>query len=66
MYYIGHTANVVARITEHNAGRVRSTKPYKPFVLIYKEAYKTKSEACKREMQIKSYRHGEAFKNLVK
>ncbi len=64
-YYVGHTSNKYKRLKSHNEGRVRSTKPYAPFVLIHEEKFYTKSEAFKREQQIKKYRHGEAFKKLV-
>ena len=65
-YYIGHTSNLKQRIKDHNRGKVRSTKAYLPWELILYEEYLTKSEAYKREIQIKSYKSGEAFKNLLK
>lgn len=37
----------------HNAGTVKSTKPYKPFDLVYYEAYTTLAQARSREMAIK-------------
>ena len=64
-YYIGHTSNISKRINEHNLGKSRSTRPYQPFELIYEEEFKTKGEAFKRELQIKSYKHGTAFKMLI-
>lgn len=35
-------------------------------MLVYEEKFNTKGEAFKREQQIKNYKHGEAFKKLVK
>ena len=64
-YYIGHTSDVENRLKQHNKGRSQSTKFYKPFTMVYEERFNTKSEAFKREQQIKSYRHGEAFKKLI-
>jgi putative endonuclease len=64
-YYIGHSADLENRIKIHNSGRSKATKPYRPFILIYKEEFNTKGEAFKREQQIKRYRHGEAFKKLI-
>lgn len=64
-YYIGHTANLEKRILDHNSGKTRSTKGYAPYSLVYKEEFSTKSEAYKREMQIKRYKGGVAFKKLV-
>jgi putative endonuclease len=63
--YIGSTSNVDARLTFHNAGFQRSTKNRTPFELKYTETYSNRSEAEKREKQIKSYKGGEAFKRLV-
>ena len=34
-------------------------------VIFYKEEFKTKGEAFKRELQIKSDKHGTAFKKLI-
>ena len=64
-YYIGSTSDVKARVNFHNSGRQLSTKNRIPFVLVYKEELTTKSEALKREMQIKSYKSGNAFKKLI-
>lgn len=41
------------RLLEHNAGKTVSTKPHIPYEIIYKEVFKTKTEALKREKQIK-------------
>lgn len=64
-YYTGHSSNVDSRLKQHNGGYNKSTKAYRPFELIHSEFFKTKGEAFKREQQIKSYRHGEAFKKLI-
>jgi len=53
-YYYGHTANVELRLNQHNRKKVKSTKSRVPFVLHYCEAFKTKSEAAKRELFFKS------------
>ncbi|MGD8307718.1 MAG: GIY-YIG nuclease family protein, partial [Ignavibacteria bacterium] len=44
-YYIGHSAALDKRLSEHNRGKVRSTKPYLPWEIVYFEEYPTKSEA---------------------
>ena len=53
-YYYGSTGDIDARCNRHNAGKVRSTKGRRPWRLHYKEAYKTRSEAYKRESFFKS------------
>jgi putative endonuclease len=65
-YYIGESANVHARLEFHNAGRQRSTKHRVPFKLILTEEYATREEALSREKQIKSWKGGEAFKQLLR
>ena len=65
-YYVGHSSDISARLKQHNNGRVRSTKAYRPWEVVYSEELETKSEAFKREMQIKSYKGGKAFKDLIK
>jgi putative endonuclease len=63
--YIGSTSNFQRRFADHNTGKVKSTKNRLPFELIYTEHYETKTEALKREKQIKSYKGGEAMKKLL-
>ncbi len=65
-YYIGCTNNVVRRLEEHNNNKTRSLKNKGPFELIYTENYNSLSEARKRELKIKSYKSGNAFKKLIK
>jgi len=64
-YYIGHTNNIYKRLKRHNSGQVKSTKPYLPWKIVHTEDYKTKAEAYKREMEIKSYKSGIKFKKLL-
>ena len=64
-YYIGSTENLEIRLSAHNSGKVKSTRAYKPWELVYTERFDTKSEAIKRERQIKSYKGGNAFKKLL-
>ena len=65
-YYTGVTQDINQRLERHNQGRNFSTKPYRPWQMIYTERYSSRSEALKREKQIKSYKGGEAFKKLLK
>lgn len=64
-YYIGHSHDLIARLAAHNNGKVRSTKVYRPWSVVYSESCASKQEAYKREFQIKSYKGGEAFKKLI-
>ena len=53
-WYIGSSSNLEQRLLQHNSGKTRSTRPYKPWQMVYSEDFKTKSEACKREYFLKS------------
>jgi putative endonuclease len=53
-YYCGHAADLKIRLSDHNRGKVRSTKSRIPFIIHYYETFKTKSEAAKQEAFFKS------------
>ncbi|MBW2938538.1 GIY-YIG nuclease family protein [Aureisphaera sp. CAU 1614] len=52
--YVGMTQDIEQRISRHNNGLERTTKPYAPFVLLYKEVHPNRIEARKREKFWKS------------
>ena len=52
--YVGITNDLSRRINEHNRGYNKTTKPYKPFRLIYSERCENRIEARKREKYYKS------------
>ncbi len=64
-YYVGSCADIENRILGHNAGTTRSTKSGIPWKVIYSEGFESRSQAMKREKQIKSYHGGAAFKKLL-
>ncbi|MBI3981252.1 GIY-YIG nuclease family protein, partial [Candidatus Microgenomates bacterium] len=39
--YVGSTRDYTQRLDDHNKGRVTSTKPFKPYKIIYLEEFKT-------------------------
>lgn len=54
--YTGYTVNLENRIKAHNDGRgAKYTRGRIPIVLKYYEEYECKSDAIKRELQIKKY-----------
>jgi len=64
-HYIGYSENLLKRIAEHNRGKSPSVKARAPFVLVHQEAFLTKEEAIRREKQIKAFKGGNAFKQLI-
>lgn len=52
--YIGYSENLKQRFKEHNLGKVKSTKHYKPLKLIFYEAYLSKKDAKRREKYLKT------------
>ena len=54
-YYIGSCGDLESRLNDrHNAGRNISTKAGIPWVIKYTETFSTRSEAVRRELQIKN------------
>ena len=52
--YVGLTDNLERRLSEHNSGKNKTTRPYRPFVLIHSEMFETRIEARQREKYLKS------------
>jgi putative endonuclease len=52
--YTGVTDDVDKRLIEHNAGRVKSSRPYRPYKIIYTESFETLKEARQKERFYKS------------
>jgi putative endonuclease len=53
-FYVGLTNNAERRFQQHQAGRERTTRAYRPFELVQVEMYATRQEARKREKYLKS------------
>ncbi|MCH7773845.1 MAG: GIY-YIG nuclease family protein [Bacteroidetes bacterium] len=64
--YVGMTNEVERRFDEHNTGKNKTTRPYKPFKLFYSEKFRTRTEARKREKYLKSGIGKEFLKSLIK
>ena len=53
-FYTGATDNLRNRVTDHNKGKVRSTKYKRPLKLIYFEGCLNKDDAFRREKYLKT------------
>ena len=51
--YVGYTSNPENRLSKHNSSRGAKFTRGRKWVMIYKKAYKTKSEAIKEEYKLK-------------
>ncbi len=54
VFYVGSTKDLKNRIREHQSGEVRTTKRLENINLIYYEACLNKTDARKRELQLKT------------
>jgi putative endonuclease len=63
--YVGQTDNPENRLQYHNSGRVRSTKAYIPWVMIYSEKFISRAEAMKREKWFKSSAGRKLIKKIL-
>ena len=52
--YIGFTSNIDERLKSHNELGKGWTKSFRPWVVIYTEEHEKKTDALKREKQLKS------------
>ena len=55
-YYVGSTNFLERRLNEHNSGKVKSTKSYKPFIIIFRKEFTTEKEAREYEKKVKRCR----------
>jgi len=66
-YYVGITTDPQARIKKHNNGRgSQFARQQGPFVLVYvSQSFITKSEARRREIQLKGWTHEKKTKLIT-
>ena len=64
--YVGYTSNIDQRLLSHNELETKGfTLRYRPWKLIYTEVFSEKSNAMKREKQLKTAKGREFIWNLV-
>jgi len=64
-YYVGASKNVETRLEQHNRGAGRSTKARRPWRLIYTEEHNTRSEAGRREREIKKQKSRSYIESII-
>ncbi len=65
-FYTGFTEDLKLRFEQHSKGLVESTKDRTPLKLVYYEACLDKSDAIKREKNLKSYQGRMFLKRRLK
>lgn len=53
-FYVGMSQDVERRLAEHNSGKTKSTKGYRPWKLFFYEAFPDRQAARAREKYLKS------------
>ncbi len=64
--YIGQTSDLKRRVKEHNAGQNLSTKAYKPWKLIFYEAYTEHDDVNRREKYLKTTQGNQTIKRMLR
>ena len=52
--YVGISKNPIDRLESHNRGETKSTKGFRPWILIYSKIIGSRAEARKEEKRLKS------------
>ena len=65
--YTGVTTDIIRRLDEHNYSSLgaKYTKPRRPVVLVYQETHLTRTDATKREAELKKFYKAEKRKLFV-
>ena len=63
--YIGQTSNIDSRLVRHNTNKVFSTKNRGPWMLVHSERFPNRSEAIRREKELKNYKGGNSLKKIL-
>ncbi len=64
-FYIGITGNIEKRLEFHNKGLQRYTRNKTPWKLVYYKIFKNKTEALKREREIKKKKSRKYIEFLI-
>lgn len=65
-YYIGSTSNFLERLKKHNANHFGFISHTEDWIIVWKQIFENKSDAMKKEKQIKSWKSRILIKKLIK
>ena len=63
--YTGVAKDVSERLAEHNAGKVKSSRPYRPYQIVHTESFSTLREARQKERFYKSTTGRRRLKDML-
>jgi putative endonuclease len=64
--YTGFTSSLSQRLESHNSLATKGyTLKYRPWILLFSEEFETKTEALKREKELKSGKGRDFIKSLI-
>ena len=64
--YIGQTNNLNSRIERHNKGAVKSTKPKRPWRIMYDVKHKNRADAVQLELKLKSFKNPDKVREWIR
>ena len=64
-YYIGSCEDVSVRLERHNYGATPSTRPYRPWIIVWFEEHASKTDALKKENYIKRMKSRKYIEELI-
>ena len=64
-YYVGQTDDLERRIEEHNNWEEKATRLGCPWEIVYTEAFATRSQAVRREREIKGRKKRAYIERLI-
>ena len=65
-FYIGYTSDLKKRIKDHNSGESKATKPFRPYRLIFYEAFLNRIDAKNREVYLKGGYGRKTIRSMLK
>jgi putative endonuclease len=65
-FYIGSASDLTKRLSEHNRGQMRSSKPFLPYQLVFKQQFASYALAKKAEYRLKSYKRRDFIEKIIR
>ena len=64
-HYVGFTKDISNRLRRHNKRKVKATKAYVPYEIVYVEECDDRTKARKRELFLKTGQGRDYIKNVI-